>query len=81
MKEIITVKEYNRRGREEYRKAVNEWKQQIGHNLKPFPFLPMFLMVDDNQEEYRSGYTVVGNHRVRYFQSLKDATEYSSLTD
>lgn len=75
MSEMMTVREYNERGRAKHSEAVAEWKKQIGTST-PFPFLPKYLFTDDNGEELTEGYVVLGKIDALYFRTLEEASEY-----
>lgn len=79
MAEIVSVVEYNKKAREEYRKAVDEWRAH-GDVFTPIPFLPKYLFIDDGIE-LKDGYVVTDKHNAHYVKTYEQAVGYAKKVD
>ena len=80
MAEIVSVVEHNKKAREEYRKAVDEWRAH-GDVFTPIPFLPMYLFIDDDGIEFKDGYVVTDKHNAHYVKTYEQAVGYAQKAD
>ena len=78
--EIVSVVEYNKKAREEYRKAVDEWRAH-GDVFTPIPFLPKYLFIDDDGIEFKDGYVVTDKHNAHYVKTYEQAVGYAQKAD
>jgi len=71
MSEVISCGEYNRRGFEKYREAVEEYKPNCGG----FPYLGFYIFEKQNGEPRNYGYVLVTEHGGRWFKTKREALE------
>ena len=70
MNAIITSEEYNRRGYQEYRKAVDKWKQE--DHPKTYPFLGFYIFEKLNGEPRNYGYVLTTEHGGKWFRTKQE---------
>ena len=71
MTEIITCKEYNRKGFEKYRKAVNEWKPNSGG----FPYIGFYIFEKPNGEPRNYGWVLSTDDGATWFKTKGEACD------
>tara|TARA_R100000900_G_C3337059_1_gene164509 strand:+ start:1378 stop:1608 length:231 start_codon:yes stop_codon:yes gene_type:complete len=69
MSEIITCKEFNRRGFNDYKKACNEWNPSNGG----FPYIGFYIFEKPNGEPRNYGYVLATQHGGEWFKTKKEA--------
>jgi len=71
--EVITCKEYNRRGFEEHRKAVEEWRNES--KPRTYPSVLFYIFHKDNGEPRNYGYVLATEHGGKWFKTKIQATK------
>ena len=69
MSEIITCKEFNRRGFNDYKKACNKWNPSNGG----FPYIGFYIFEKPNGEPRNYGYVLATQHGGEWFKTKKEA--------
>ena len=69
--EVITCREYNRRGFERHRKAVDEWKGQSHYST--YPSIEFFIFHKLNGEPRNYGYVLATEHSGQWFKTKREA--------
>ena len=71
MAEVITCREYNRRGFEKHREAVDEWKEQSHYST--YPSVVFFIFHKPNGEPRNYGYVLATEHGGQWFKTKREA--------
>jgi hypothetical protein len=71
MNEVISCKEFNRRGFERHRKAVEEWRTESYSTT--YPSILFYIFHKQNGEPRNYGYVYTTKHGGRWFKTKKQA--------